>query len=55
MRRASFKEEHKVSFIQEVLSVFYRPGTVLNNTIIESKNSLEGKSSTIKEIKKTPP
>lgn len=30
-----FKEERKVSFIQEVLSVFYRPGTVLNNKIIE--------------------
>lgn len=35
MRGASSKEERKVSFIQEVLSVFYRPGTVLNNKIIE--------------------
>lgn len=35
VRGASSKEEHKVSFIQEVLRIFYRPGTVLNNKIIE--------------------
>lgn len=36
---ASSKEKHKTSFIQQVLSVCYRPGTVLgtvlNNHIIE--------------------
>ena len=35
VRGTSFKEEHDVSLIQEVLCVFYRLGTVLNNKITE--------------------